>query len=119
MSQIFKVRCTSCGCPNELKIGRIYNRLSCQQCGAEIDTDASVTLDILLESKPVTLVRDTVTVGFRSREHDDSTVCPKCGTQAALEVEDVLEIGKKYKCSHCHHEFDMAPKAKCGQAIAD
>ncbi len=105
--QLFNVRCASCGYPNELKIGRVYNRLLCKQCGAEIDTDASVTLDLLMDMKPVTLVRETVTVGFRPREDGDSIVCSVCGKEADLQAEDVLEVGKKFKCRSCGNEFEM------------
>jgi predicted RNA-binding Zn-ribbon protein involved in translation (DUF1610 family) len=118
MNYLFKVRCATCGFPNELKIGRVYNRLLCKQCGAEIDTDASVTLDLLMDTKPVALKRDTVTVGFRTREEEDRAKCDVCGTEADLEAEDVLEVGKKYKCRQCGNEFDIVvtKKNKCAGA---
>ncbi|HMK35454.1 MAG TPA: hypothetical protein VK463_10330 [Desulfomonilaceae bacterium] len=115
MEPEFRVKCTTCGFANELRIGRIYNRLLCTKCGAEIDTDASSTLNILLEAKPVELKRDTVTVGFRPREEKDWIVCEACGTKAELTSEDVLEIDKGYKCRSCGHTFHISKEAavKC------
>ncbi len=98
---VFNIKCPNCGCANQLKIGRIYNALTCAQCHASIDTDASATLDLLMKPKPVTLRRDTVTVGFRSREDGDAIQCVKCGAPADLASEDVLEVGKQYKCGKC------------------
>lgn len=110
MEPEFKVRCASCGFPNELRIGRVYKQLLCRQCGAEIDTDASVTLDLLLDTKPVTLRRDTVTVGFRPREDEDWITCEVCGTHADLDSEDVLEVDREYQCRRCGNKFHRKKK---------
>jgi DNA-directed RNA polymerase subunit RPC12/RpoP len=90
-----------------MKVGRVYNRLLCKACGAEIDTDASVTLELLMDTKPVSLRRDTVTVGFRDREKSDWTSCTVCGAPADLESEDVLETGRNYRCKGCGTEFGL------------
>jgi hypothetical protein len=119
MGNIFKVKCTACGFPNDLKIGRVYNRLLCERCNAEIDMDASVTLELIMDPKPVTLRRDTVVVGFRSREDGDEVKCPTCGTEADLEYEDVLGSCQRYKCKKCGNIFEFDPKdAPTGHACA-
>jgi predicted RNA-binding Zn-ribbon protein involved in translation (DUF1610 family) len=110
MKSEFKVRCASCGFANELRIGRVYNKLLCKNCGAEIDTDASATLDLLLDTKPVTLRRDTVTVGFRPREDEDWMKCEACGTKADLDAEDVLDVDREYQCQKCGHTFHIRKK---------
>lgn len=117
MSYDFKVKCAVCGCPNELRVGRVYQRLLCKQCNAEIDTDASVTLEILFEEKPITLKRDTVTVGFRSRELSDWIKCPACGTKAELQTEDVLESDRIYKCTNCGKEFQIEESEACSACV--
>jgi predicted RNA-binding Zn-ribbon protein involved in translation (DUF1610 family) len=110
MDPEFKVRCASCGFANKLRIGRVYNKLLCENCGAEIDTDASATLDLLMDTKPVTLRRDTVTVGFRPREDEDWMKCQVCGTKADLDAEDVLDVNSEYQCRKCGHIFHINKK---------
>lgn len=106
----FKVKCTACGFPNKLKIGRVYQRLLCEQCNAEIDMDASGTLELIMDPKPVTLRRDTVVVGFRSREDEDHTKCPFCGSEADLEFEDVLGSKQRFRCKKCQKTYEANPK---------
>jgi hypothetical protein len=112
MGREFKVKCTSCGHPNELKLDRVYNRLLCERCNAEIDMDASVTLELIMDPKPVTLRRDTVVVGFRSREDGDEVKCSACGTEADLEFEDVLGSCSRYRCKKCGNVVEVSPEDK-------
>jgi DNA-directed RNA polymerase subunit RPC12/RpoP len=101
MSEQLRVKCRNCGYANDLKMGRIYTIFRCEQCDTEIDLDATFTFELVPEQRPVKLIRDTVTVGFRPRRTEDSAVCPECGSVAEVEKEDVIGEQRSYKCSRC------------------
>lgn len=101
MSEQLKVKCRNCGYANELKMGRIYTIFRCERCDTEIDLDSTFTFELVPEQKPVKLIRDTVTVGFRPRRGEDQMVCPSCGAPAAVEKEDVIGEQRSYKCTQC------------------
>jgi DNA-directed RNA polymerase subunit RPC12/RpoP len=105
MSEKLRVKCRRCGYANDLKMGRIYTIFRCEQCDTEIDLDATFTFELVPEQKPVKLIRDTVTVGFRPRRDEDRFLCPECGARVDAEVEDVIGEQRTYKCSRCGRVF--------------
>ncbi len=105
MSEKLRVKCRKCGFANDLKMGRIYTIFRCEQCDTEINLDATFTFELVPEERPVKLIRDTVTVGFRSRRNEDRFVCPDCGAKADVELEDVIGEQRTYKCTRCGREF--------------
>jgi DNA-directed RNA polymerase subunit RPC12/RpoP len=105
MSDLLKVKCRKCGVANKLKMGRVYTNFRCEQCGSEIDLDATLTFELVPEQRPVKLMRDTVTVGFRPRKTDDKARCHSCGEPAELDWEDVLGADKNYRCAKCGGKF--------------
>ncbi len=105
MSEQLKVKCRKCGYANDLKMGRIYTIFRCEQCDTEIDLDATFTFELVREQRPVKLIRDTVTVGFRPRRNEDRFACPDCGATADVEVEDVIGTQRTYKCTRCGRVF--------------
>jgi DNA-directed RNA polymerase subunit RPC12/RpoP len=108
MSDQLKVKCRKCGLANDLKMGRVYTIFRCEQCGAEIDLDATLTFELIPQQRPVKLMRDTVTVGFRPRKTEDRLRCQTCGEPAELDWEDVLGEERTYRCPKCGQEFHPA-----------
>ena len=105
MSEKLMVKCRKCGTANSLKMGRVYTVFHCSNCSAEIDLDATLTFELVPEQRPVKLIRDTVTVGFRPREADDRLKCESCGATADVELEEVLGHERTYRCPHCGNLF--------------
>jgi predicted Zn finger-like uncharacterized protein len=105
MSEKLRVKCRKCGFANDLKMGRIYTIFRCEQCDTEIDLDETFTFELVPEDRPVKLIRDTVTVGFRPRRNEDHFVCPDCGAAADVQVEDVIGEQRTYKCTRCGQVF--------------
>jgi DNA-directed RNA polymerase subunit RPC12/RpoP len=112
MSEKLMVKCRKCGAANSLKMGRIYTVFHCSQCEAEIDLDATLTFELEADRRPVKLIRDTVTVGFRSREADDQLKCGSCGATADVELEEVLGHERTYRCPHCGNLFGNDVRAQ-------
>jgi DNA-directed RNA polymerase subunit RPC12/RpoP len=48
-------------------------------------------------------------VGFRPRDNEDWVKCRKCGTNAELDSEDVLETNRSYVCPKCGNRFQNVP----------
>ena len=105
MSEQLRVKCRKCGYANDLKMGRIYTIFRCEHCDTEIDLDETFTFELVPEQRPVKLIRDTVTVGFRPRRSEDRIVCPSCRETADVDVEDVIGEQRSYKCTRCGHVF--------------
>lgn len=110
MSEQLKVKCRKCGHANDLKMGRIYTIYRCEQCDTEIDLDATFTFELVPEERPVKLIRDTVTVGFRPRRNEDRLVCPECGTATDVEKEDVIGEQRSFKCAQCGRIVEATPE---------
>jgi DNA-directed RNA polymerase subunit RPC12/RpoP len=110
MTEKLMVKCRHCGLANDLKMGRIYTIYRCTQCGGEINLDSTLTFELIPEKKPVKLIRDTVTVGFRPRRADDTVRCDACGSTSYVEMEDVLGVERTYKCSKCGKAFSSGTK---------
>lgn len=100
MAEEMTVTCSKCGSVTAVKMGRVYPHFRCPQCEHQVDLDDTLTIDLL---PPVKMVRDTVTVGFRVRDLEDWIPCEVCGEPADLQAEDVLEIGRRFKCRACGH----------------
>jgi DNA-directed RNA polymerase subunit RPC12/RpoP len=100
MAEEMTVTCSRCGSVNKVKMGRVYPLFRCPQCETAVDLDDTLTIDLV---PPVKMVRDTVTVGYRSRDLQDWIPCEVCGEPADLLAEDVLEKGRQFKCRSCGH----------------
>jgi predicted Zn finger-like uncharacterized protein len=105
MTEKLMVKCRHCGLANDLKMGRIYTIYRCTQCGGEINLDSTLTFELVPEDRPVKLIRDTVTVGFRPRRAEDKLRCDACGSTSYVEMEDVLGEERTYKCGTCGKAF--------------
>ena len=124
MTEKLMVKCRKCGTANNLRLGRIYTIFHCSKCGEETDLDATLTFELVPEDRPVKLIRDTVTVGFRPRQTTDRLKCEVCGATAEVELEDVLGEERTYRCSQCGNRFgrdDRGGAATPGQpdSLAD